>query len=61
MRNTVCAGHLQPGMVVASGETVVKVTKLGKFSNVKALVELDKAGKHRVACWGWFSSIFMKK
>jgi len=61
MKNTVTAGRLQPGMVVRSGEIVIKVTKAGKFNNVKALVVLDKAGKRRVACWGWFSNIFMGK
>jgi hypothetical protein len=63
-RNTKTANDLIKGDIIASGEIVTKnAVKIGSNINKKAAVHLrnPKTGKHRVAFWGWYSSIFMKR
>ncbi len=57
------ARDLVVGDVVSSGEIVLKNVKSGHFNNVKCLLTLKnpKTDQVRLATWGYYSTIFMKK
>ena len=58
----VVARDLVVGDVVGSGEQVLRIAKIGKFQNVKLFVTLKKPnGKVRIASWGYFSTITVRR
>lgn len=58
----VIARDLVVGDVVGSGEQVLRISKIGKFNNVKLFVTLKHPnGKVRLACWAYFSVISIQE
>ena len=60
IKNKSC-GELGVGDVVASGEVVLAVGKVGRSRNVKGSVKLRnlKTDKVRWALWAWWGTIYM--